>query len=87
MSLLGTYQRKYKLRTVAALINRWVPTNENNTSAYVNSVAKELGISPLDESSVSDKNTAITLAKAIVRHENGMQPYSNETFERAFDLL
>lgn len=87
MSLLGTYQRKYKLKTVDALINRWAPTNENNTSAYVNGVAKELGVSPMDEVSVSDKKTAIALAKAIVRHENGTQPYSDETFERAFDLL
>ncbi|MBK5072217.1 structural protein [Budviciaceae bacterium CWB-B4] len=87
MSLLGTYQRKYKLRTVAALINRWAPTNENNTSAYVNGVAKDLGVSPVQEISVSDKKTAIALAKAIVRHENGSQPYPDETFEKAFSLL
>ncbi|QBH98427.1 structural protein [Limnobaculum zhutongyuii] len=87
MSLLGTYQRKYKLRTVAALINRWAPTNENNTSAYVNDVTKDLGVSPVQEISVSDKKTAIALAKAIVRHENGSQPYPDEMFEKAFSLL
>ncbi len=87
MSLLGTYQRKYGLKTVSALIGRWAPTNENNTSAYISGVAKELGVSPTAVISVFDKKTAIGLAKAIVRHENGSQPYDDETFERAFDLL
>ncbi|MBK5075105.1 structural protein, partial [Budviciaceae bacterium CWB-B4] len=87
MSLLGTYQRKYGLKTVSALINRWAPTNENNTSAYVSGVAKELGVSPTAVINVFDKKTAIGLAKAIVRHENGSQPYNDEAFERAFNLL
>ncbi|MBK5145983.1 structural protein [Budviciaceae bacterium BWR-B9] len=87
MSLLGTYQRKYKLNSVSGLINRWAPATENNTSAYVNTVAKALGVSPMDSVRVSDKNIAIGLAKAIVQHENGSQPYPDEVFERAFNLL
>lgn len=87
MSLLGTYQRKYALNSVDGIIGRWAPTIENNTNAYVNAVAKELGVSPMDWIRVSDKKTAIGLAKAIVRHENGSQPYPDETFERAFALL
>ncbi|AKJ41832.1 structural protein [Pragia fontium] len=87
MSLLGTYQRKYRLKTVAGLINRWAPTKENNTSAYVNAVAKQLDVQPTEPIDVSDKKTVIGLAKAIVRHENGTLPYSDETFEKAFSLL
>ncbi|MER5002585.1 structural protein, partial [Providencia stuartii] len=45
MALLRTYQRKYGLKTVSGLIDRWAPTNENNTRAYINGVAKELGVS------------------------------------------
>ncbi|MBK5073242.1 structural protein, partial [Budviciaceae bacterium CWB-B4] len=87
MSLLGTYQRKYALNSVDGIIGRWAPTIENNTNAYVNAVAKALGVSPMDWIRVSDKKTAIGLAKAIVQHENGSQPYPDEVFERAFNLL
>ncbi|MDN0012551.1 structural protein, partial [Providencia stuartii] len=31
--------------------------------------------------------TAIKLAKAIIRHENGSQPYDEATFEKAWGLL
>ncbi|CBJ81933.1 conserved hypothetical protein [Xenorhabdus bovienii SS-2004] len=34
-----------------------------------------------------DKVTLIVLAKSIIRHENGKQPYSEATFEKAFELL
>lgn len=87
IALLGTYQRNYALNNVAGLIGRWAPKNENNTSAYINGVAKELGVSPTEWIKVSDKKIAIGLAKAIVRHENGYQPYDAEMYERAFNLL
>ncbi|MDT7048332.1 structural protein [Providencia stuartii] len=87
MALLRTYQRKYGLKTVSGLINRWAPTNENNTSAYINGVAKELGVSATDIVSLDDKPTAIKLAKAIIRHENGTQPYDEAMFEKAWGLL
>ncbi|MBN5560992.1 structural protein, partial [Providencia stuartii] len=87
MALLRTYQRKYGLKTVSGLINRWAPTNENNTSAYINGVAKELGVSTADVISLDDKATTIKLAKAIIRHENGSQPYDDTTFEKAWGLL
>ncbi|WP_430248396.1 structural protein [Providencia sp. PAZ2] len=87
IALLRTYQRKYGLSTVSGLINRWAPANENNTGAYINGVAKELGVSPTDIISLDDKVTAIKLAKAIIRHENGSQPYDETTFEKAWSLL
>ncbi|MEN7471265.1 structural protein, partial [Providencia stuartii] len=34
-----------------------------------------------------DKATTIKLAKAIIRHENGTQPYDEATFEKAWGLL
>ncbi|MBQ0327189.1 structural protein [Providencia rettgeri] len=87
--LLQNYQRnpKINLKTISGLINRWAPNNENNTGAYINGVAKELGVSPTDIVSLDDKATAIKLAKAIIRHENGSQPYDEATFEKAWGLL
>lgn len=87
MALLRTYQRKYGLNTVSGLISRWAPSKENNTNSYVNAVAKEIGVSPQDNINVFDKDMSIKLAKAIIRHENGQQPYGDPVFETAFKLL
>lgn len=87
IALLRNYQRKYGLNTVAGLISRWAPSNENNTGAYVSGVSKALGVAPDDAVSLSDKDTAIRLAKAIIRHENGSQPYPDALFEKAYSLL
>lgn len=59
--------------TVAQVINEWAPPSENNTSAYVEAVAKALGVSahqPIDVFSNKGK-----IALAIIQHENGVQPY------------
>lgn len=87
IALLRNYQRKYGLNTVAGLISRWAPSNENNTNAYVSGVSKALGVAQGDAVSLSDKDTAIRLAKAIIRHENGSQPYPDAVFEKAYSLL
>lgn len=87
ITLLRNYQRKYGLNTVAGLISRWAPSNENNTNAYVGGISKALGIAPDDTVSLSDKDTAIRLVKAIICHENGSQSYPDAVFEKAYSLL
>jgi hypothetical protein len=47
--LCHTYYGKYKLRTIRAIINRWAPPKENNTSNYIKHVAERTGISPDQE--------------------------------------
>lgn len=73
--VLLNYQRKYALDTVRKLISRWAPPNENDTDAYVNSVARAIGVGPDDKITVSDRLAALT--KSIIQHENGQQPYSD----------
>lgn len=54
--------------TVQSIISKWAPSKENNTKAYVDSVAKQLGVSPdvhLNIDQLSD------VANAIFKHENG----------------
>lgn len=76
--VLITYQDKRRaadgsrIDTVREIIERWAPPNENNTEAYVVSVARVLKIGPDDETiDVYDYTTMRTLVMAIVRHENG----------------
>lgn len=87
MCLLRTYQRKYHCDSVLALINRYAPDIENNTSSYVKSVCNALSVNSNEKISTDDKNTLIALTKAIIQHENGSQPYDNETFEKAYSLI
>lgn len=87
MILLRNYQRKHGLKTIRQIINRWAPSIENNTSAYVTHVAGIMNKTPDTELNLSDRETLIDLAKAITIHENGMNPYNQGTFESAYELM
>lgn len=80
---LIAYQERHGLDTVQDIISRWAPPKENQTGAYAASVARELGIKPTDQISVSDPATLTKLTQAIIRHENGKQPYSAGQIEGA----
>lgn len=72
--LLLNYYNSHGLKTVREIINRWAPPNENDTGAYVNHVANLLGVAP--DAVIDVYARAGDLTKAIIRHENGLQPYS-----------
>lgn len=74
--ILLTYEKR-KLNTVQKIIGTWAPPNENDTDAYVNAVAKSLGVKPNDRLSFT-QIILFKLAKAIIRHENGENPYTDE---------
>lgn len=84
--LLIVYRREHGLRTIESLINRWAPKGENNTKAYVLSVAKRTGI-PYNLPIAVDSSYALErLVPAIVHHENGRQPYSAEEINEAITM-
>lgn len=85
--LLQTYQTKYGLNSVKAIINKYAPPNENNTAGYINRAAADIGIGINDHLNTKDKKTGIALATAIVGVELGYQPYQPAVFERAWGLL
>ncbi len=70
------YQALYGIDTVRGLINRWAPPNENDTGAYVGHVAESLGVHPDQTIEVAEHLPG--LVAVITRHENGVQPYSDE---------
>ncbi|MBN3848621.1 hypothetical protein G3N58_17590 [Paraburkholderia sp. Ac-20342] len=59
--------------TVRKIISRWAPAGENNTAAYIDAVAKKLGISA-DAQLSGDQLGGV--AQAIFQHENG-RAYGN----------
>jgi len=74
--LLDRYVNVYGLRTVEDIINRWAPTIENNTSAYVSAVSNKINVSESD--TLLWPTYAPLLIKAMIHHENGEQPYTLE---------
>ncbi|TNF65643.1 hypothetical protein FBF48_10395 [Streptococcus salivarius] len=69
--LLIAYKDKHDLRTVSQIIGRWAPPNENNTQAYINQVAKLVGVSANAPIDVYDFDVMRPIVEAIIRHENG----------------
>lgn len=84
--ILRNYQRNYGLRCIADMINRWAPPNENDTQAYINSVAQATGTGADQPIDLNDSRKLFPLLQAIIRHENGSQPYSFDVFVRALEL-
>lgn len=84
--VLLSYQRKYNLRTPAAIIGRWAPPGENDTGAYARQVAKAIGVQPDDRIDLQEARTLERILPAIVAHENGQQPYPEALIRQAVAL-
>lgn len=69
--VLLTYQRKYRLTSIQAMINRYAPPHENHTRNYINRVCASLGVKPNDPVSVQDPVVTRALIRAITAVENG----------------
>lgn len=76
--VLQTYYKKYQLNTVKKIISRYAPPNENETESYIKSVANQLGVASDEVIDLSSVAVLAVLLRAIIRHENGEQPYSDE---------
>lgn len=74
--LIRTYQNKHGLKTVEQIIARWAPSTENKTRAYAEAVAKALAVTPSDVINVNRIAVLRPLVEAIIRHENGYNPYA-----------
>lgn len=77
---LLSYQRKHGLKTVRAMIGRWAPASENNTTAYTRAVEARLlaehNVPPGADIDLQSRAVMVCLVQAIIHHENGVNPYS-----------
>jgi len=71
------------VNTPAAIISKWAPPNENKTDAYITDVSRALGVNPDTPLDLTDPQTLAKLTVAIVKKENGKQPYSPEQISGA----
>ena len=80
--VLDSYRRRGVVHLVD-IISTWAPDNENDTGAYIRSVEKQTGIFA-NERITREQYPA--LIAAIIKHENGVQPYSEETLSDGIAL-
>lgn len=78
--LLVRYQTKYGRDTISQIVNRWAPPSENDSKSYAAVVARAVGVKPGDTIDLqSDPEKLAALVKAMIRHENGYDPYDEDT--------
>lgn len=82
--ILKTYETKHGLNTVAGIINRWAPPIENDSGAYIEHVAKYLGVAPNEQIDVSARLPELIAVMTV--HENGINPYSPELIAQGVAL-
>lgn len=62
---------KQGVNTVAGVISKWAPPNENDTQAYIKDVSQRLGIPPNQKIDLTNPLQRQALSTAIALHENG----------------
>lgn len=70
--LLRYFERN--LNTIDDIIATWAPDTENDTDAYIDDVSDRSGFDS-DQVLTPDAPTLTALVSAIIRHENGRNPY------------
>lgn len=81
--VLRNYQRRHNLNTIENIITRWAPGTENNTRAYIDSVGRHSGLRTDQEINLDDDETLMRLMQAMIRHENGQNPYGHDVLMQA----
>lgn len=84
--LLLTYNRKYKIKTITGIVNRYAPPHENPTSSYINNLSAWTGFGVKEVLDLSDRGVLAKLAKGITRQENGVVPWEAHTFLKGAEL-
>lgn len=86
MRQFKTNHENHNRRTVRAIISAWAPQNENDTAEYIGKVCTWTGFAAEQDIDVSQFSVSLALARAIVRMENGRDPYGEEEYRDAFEI-
>ena len=77
--------KKRGLYSIEQIIATWAPSNENDTQSYIMSVRKSTKW-PQGWIPVKEEGDYLPLIKAIIKHENGLNPYSDELIREGISL-
>ncbi len=78
---LITYQDRHGINTVAGIIRRWAPPNENDTRSYIDSVAYKAGVGADEPLNLHDYATLRPIVESIIAHENANYAYPAEVLD------
>lgn len=79
--LLQNYQKEYRLMSLRQLLSRWAPESENDTSSYIRHMTMLTGFAADERIDMRNRDTAIRVAAAISKVENGLEPAKDEIAE------
>lgn len=80
---LKLYSNRDHLNSISAIIGKFAPPNENNTKAYMATVAKKLGVKTDQALNMNDPRVMKQLMEAIVTVENGRNSYAESMYQQA----
>ncbi|WP_304708414.1 structural protein P5 [uncultured Rikenella sp.] len=70
--LLDTYKRRHGCDTLRQMIDRYAPPVENNTVAYINTVASRSHVAPDSRISTDNREVMVPIVSAMSFVENGV---------------
>lgn len=79
--LLHTYRVRHGVATLRGMIARWAPPSENDTEAYLRTVARRSGIDPDAAIDTRDRPAMTRIVAAMAHVENGTEPDEKEIAE------
>lgn len=79
--LLDSYARRYGLRTIRTMLNRYAPPEENFTQGYIRFVANNSGIGADELVDTRSARDMIPIVMAMSEIENGVKPNTDEVGE------
>ena len=81
--ILTNYYKR-GLHTVTQIIDQWSPPNENNSQAYIDDVCQDCSVGQDDP--LSWPSALLPLIKAMINHEEGSQPYTEDQIKKGIAL-
>lgn len=79
--LLRNYNRFHGLSTIRGIINRYAPSVENNTRAYIDYVSSATNIAPDAKIDFNMKMPLVSIVYAMAYIETGYKPDVHEVIE------
>ena len=70
--LLQNYGKLYGCTTIAQIVDKWAPPQENNTIGYIRAVENMTGFGANERIDLNDKQVICKLTAAMSRQENGI---------------
>ncbi|KEA54678.1 hypothetical protein DT73_00500 [Mangrovibacter sp. MFB070] len=64
--------------TLNGILHTYAPSSENKTRAYIDDVSQITGYKPAERLNLHDPEVLQRLMAAMIKHENGAQPYSRD---------